>query len=162
MADLIDIRVDDREVLRHLDRLAAKAADLSPVMREISFDMLDAVHRNFEDGGRPNPWKRSQRAARDGGRTLQDTNRLYRSIAPRSDANSAAVGTNVVYAKYLQFGTRAHTVVPRRAKALRIPGVGFRKKADIPAMPARPFLVLTDDDTRKIVERMKRYLATGD
>jgi phage gpG-like protein len=25
-------------------------------------------------------------------------------------------------------------------------------------LPARPFLVLADDDTRRIVERMRRYL----
>ena len=121
-------------------------------------EMLDAVHQNFESGGRPNPWQKSKRAIRDGGKTLQDSGRLYRSITPRSDATSAVVGTNVVYARYLQFGTRAHTVAPKRAKALRIPGVGFRKKAAIPAMEARPFLVLTDADTRKIVDRMKRHL----
>lgn len=174
MPDLIECRIDDREVTRTLDRLARKVADLRPVMRDISLDMLHAVHQNFEDQGRPNPWKRSKRAAKDGGQTLQDTQRLYRSISPRSDATSAVVGTNVAYAKYLHFGfhgtVTAHVRAHRRKVAARDQKQGRRKSASGVSfvrahsrtmklnLPARPFLTLADDDTRRIVERMKRYL----
>ena len=54
--------------------------------------MLDAVHENFEQQGRPNPWKKSKRASRTSGRTLQDTNRLYRSILAQSDSTCVVYG----------------------------------------------------------------------
>lgn len=174
MSDLIECRIDDREVTRTLDRLARKVADLRPVMREISFVMLEAVHENFASEGRPNPWKKSRRAKRGGGETLQDTKRLWRSISARSDASSAMVGTNVVYAAAHHFGFKgrvtAHVAAHRRKVKSRDQKQGRKKTAsgvsfvrahtrvmDI-NLPARPFLVLADDDTRRIVERMKKYL----
>ena len=171
---MIEARIDDRDVTRTLGRLARKVADLRPVMREISFVMLEAVHQNFESQGRPNPWKKSKRAARSGGRTLQDTKRLWRSISARSDASSAMVGTNVVYAAAHHFGFKgrvtAHVAAHRRKQASRDQKQGRKKTASGVSfvrahtrtmninLPARPFLVLADDDTRKIVERMRRYI----
>jgi len=197
---LIEAKIDDRELLRTLDKLSRKVRDLAPVMREISGDMLDSVHENFAREGRPNPWKKSRRAAETGGHTLQDTNRLYRSITARSDANSAMVGTNVKYAAIHHFGgtikkkesqkvihfkrgtvdqfanqddanRQLHMPNGRTLYFKRGAGAGFHRanmkasyamKVTIGAheitMPARPFLVLADADTRKIVERIKKYL----
>lgn len=171
---MIEARIDDRDVTRTLGRLVRKGRDLRPVMREISGVMLDAVHQNFESQGRPNPWKKSKRAARSGGRTLQDTNRLYRSIQAQSDSTSAMVGTNVAYAAAHHFGFKgrvtATVAAHRRKVASRDQKRGRKKTASGVSfvrahtrtmninLPARPFLVLADDDTRRIVERMKRYL----
>jgi phage virion morphogenesis protein len=176
MSDLIECRIDDREVTRTLERLARKVADLSPVMREISGVMLDAVHDNFAtEGSRTgNPWKKSKRSIRDAGQTLQDTQRLYRSIQAHSDAHGAVVGTNVAYAAAHHFGVNktvtARVAAHRRKVKSRDQKQGRKKSASGVAfvrahsrtmklnLPARPFLVLADDDTRRIVERMRRYL----
>lgn len=147
MAGMIDIRVDDREITSRLERLARKGSDLTPVMREISGDMLDAVQENFDKEGRPRRWPElspayRRRLAKKGktGKMLNRTSGgLYHSIHAGYDSSSATVGTNKAYAAIHHFGGRA----------------GRGKKAEI---PARPYLHLDDADTRRIVERMKRYL----
>lgn len=145
---MIDITVDDREVTSHLERLARKVRDLTPIMREISEDMLDAVQENFDKEGRPGRWPELSPAYKrwlnKKGKTGKMLNRsaagLYPSIHPWYDSRSAVVGTNKKYAAIHHFGGRA----------------GRGKKVKI---PARPYLVLDDSDTRQIVERMKRYLS---
>lgn len=182
MSDMISVRIDDREVNKVMERLMRKASDMSPAMREISGDMIDAVQENFARQGRPLRWKQSRRAKKQGGQTLQDTNRLYRSIMPRYDATSAMVGTNVRYAAIHHFGGKIRH--PARDRILHFsqvkrgkmtsgrPGTGDRfaragkahyamkvsGKAYEVDMPARPFMQLEDSDTRRILDRMQRYL----
>ena len=79
------------------------------------------------------------------------------------------IGTNVAYAGVHQDGarTRPHTIAARRARALAIPGIGYRRKVNHPGstIPARPFLGvsaqdqtiihnLTEDWMRKITARL--------
>lgn len=127
----IDIRLDQFEDA--LTRILSAVANASPVMKEISGIMWDAVEENFAQQGRPR-WlglkpetlqarvgdelgKRSsgihksgawslkvgQRIARSV-KILQATGRLAGSITPSYDATSATVGTNLVYAAIHQFG----------------------------------------------------------
>jgi phage gpG-like protein len=96
---MFEITVDDKQVKDLLARLSQRAGNLSPIMRQIAGDMHAAVEENFETEGRSldAPWKKSARAARQGGKTLRDTGRLAASISSRSTATEAIVGTNVVY-----------------------------------------------------------------
>lgn len=163
---MIDVKVDDREVTSHLERLARKVRDLSPIMREISEDMLDAVQENFDKEGRPGRWPELspsyKRWLTRKGKTGKMLNRsaagLYHSITSRSDADSAMVGTNKKYAAIHHFGgtvrinPATRTFVRNGARRLAI-NMGHSVK-----IPARPYLHLDDSDTRLIVERMKRYL----
>lgn len=182
MPDMISVKIDDQQVVDHLKQLEKKAGDLSQVMRDISEDMLDAVLENFAKEGRPNPWKKSKRGKKDSGKTLQDTARLMKSITARSDSKSAMVGTNVKYAAIHHFGGKIRHPARDRVMHFRQvqrgkmthgkPGTGDRfakaskahyamkvsGKAYTINMPARPYLLLADSDTLKIVERMKRYL----
>lgn len=60
-----------------------------------------------------NSWTKSEAARREGRRTLLKTGRLFRSIqAFKVDSNTRAVGTDVPYAKFHQFGTR---YLPKRS-----------------------------------------------
>jgi len=161
---VIEIKIDDKGVTELLKRLEQKTRDLSPAMKVVSEIMRTAVINNFEEGGRPR-WKPSKRAIKEGGQTLIDTSRLMKSITAGATATQAAVGTNVIYAAIHQFGgvIKAHTVRARNAKALAIPtknGIIFRKSANIPqiAIPARPFLKLTDSDLDKIKQTILSYL----
>ena len=140
MSDLISLRIDDRGVDADLARLLAKVGNTRPVMREISHDMRDAVLENFEREGRPSPWKKSRRAAKQGGRTLQHTRRLMKSITPDSSVDTARVGTNLKYAAIHHFGGPAG----RKSKPVQI--------------PARPYMFLLDADLARVITRMKRYL----
>lgn len=161
MSEIISMRVDERSVQSVMARLAAKVENRSELMRDIAAAMKSAVQENFIREGRPERWAPSKRAKREGGQTLRDSGRLFRSITEAYDNNSARVGTNVRYAPYLQFGTKPRVITATKAKALRIPGIGFRKSVRNPGMPARPFMVLTDHDLRRIVDKVEQFLKSA-
>lgn len=75
------------------------------------------------------------------------TGRLRRSIHSVSSYTAASVssstGTNVKYAKYLEFGTNPHVILPVRAKMLSWMQDGrrvFARKVNHPGNPAFRFL----------------------
>lgn len=80
--------------------------DLRSPLKIIARDMKNETLRNFdnEKSYLGVKWKKSNRAKRDGGKTLQDTGRLYNSFTRYSDNNVARVGTKVIYAKSLNDG----------------------------------------------------------
>ena len=160
----INVKVDDREVKEGFKKLQAKMGDLTPVMRDIGEIIITSIKRNFEQGGRP-PWRESVRAKRDSGKTLSDTGRLKNSLTIRAFSNRVIVGTNVKYAAIHQFGgvIPARTIKPINARALLIPtknGFIFRKSASIPAtkMPARPFMLVQDEDWGIIKTAILKHL----
>lgn len=145
MADMIEIKIDTAKLTAALKRLAAKGHDLSPAMRQAAGIMADAVEENFEQEGRPK-WKSLaastlRQRAKEGstGKILQRSGNLAKFITRHSDATSAIVGTNTVYAGIHQFGGKA----------------GRGHKAEI---PARPFLKLGNDDEDAIVKSFARFL----
>lgn len=137
----ITIKVDDSRVKQALKRLADNAEDMGAAMGEIAGVMLDAVEENFEQEGRPEPWpdladstiEQREKKGYWPGKKLQRTGDLLDSVSSDHDENSAVVGTNKEYAAIHNFGGQA----------------GRGKKV---AIPARPFLVLTDADIEEIEE----------
>lgn len=158
---MIDIKIDRSSVMQTLERLEQAVTHRAPVMRAIAEVMADAVEENFAREGRPAWQGLKPNPRRDGGKILQDSGRLAASIVPSSDNNNAAVGTNVKYAAIHQFGgqTRPHEIRPRNAKALKFGG-RYAKKVNHPGsnIPARPFLVLADQDITEIEATMNDYL----
>ena len=112
----VTIRVDDAEVRAALRRLRAAVDDLRPAMREIAAALEAGVEDAFGAQGSPagDPWaplaastiRGRERRRKWPGRVLQATGRLAGSITSRADGDSAAAGTNVVYAGMHQFGAR--------------------------------------------------------
>lgn len=86
---------------------------LTPVMEDFSHYMLGSVSKNFEQGGRPDKWKKSQAE-----KTLNDSGRLASSFTPRHGRDWALVGTNVRYARIHNEGG---DIKPVKAKALAVP-----------------------------------------
>lgn len=145
MAEMIEIKLDTAKLTAILRRLAAAGRDLTPAMRQAAGIMADAVEEDFEQEGRPK-WKSLAAStllqrAKEGstGKILQRRGNLARSITRHSDATSAVVGTNLVYAAIHQFGGKA----------------GRGHKVDI---PARPYLKLMPEDEEEIVNCFARYL----
>jgi phage virion morphogenesis protein len=139
---MIRLYVDESELRDVLARLADRVSDLEPAMRRVAGHLADAVEEQFASEGRPRwpplaPSTIRQRA-RQGkwpGKILQVTGRLAASITTRSSAREAAVGTSVEYGVYHQLGTRR--------------------------IPARPFLRLTTEHLREIIDELRRFLASG-
>lgn len=161
---MIEIRENSPQIAEALARLGRSAANLAPVMRVIAGIMHDEVEENFAQQGRPR-WlglKPPVAKRRIGGKILQDSGQLAASIEPGSDANSAWVGTNKVYAAIHQFGgkTSPHVIAPRYKKALAFGG-RVVKRVQHPGsnIPARPFLVITASGEEHILSAVSRYLS---
>ena len=147
MPEPIEIKIDDAELQKNLKKLASKAENLRPLMKNISGIMLDSVEENFEKEGRPNKWTPLSKSTirqrtKKGywpGRILQMRGELASSITSYYDSNSAIVGTNKKYAAIHQFGGDA----------------GRNKKVKI---PARPYLKLNDSENVRILGEINKYL----
>ena len=75
-----------------------------------------------------------------------DTSRLKSSINTQHKGNESIVGTNVVYARAREFGSKAYVIRPKKAKFLRFKGKDgnwvFVKQVNYPAGKGKkPFLI---------------------
>lgn len=193
---MLELKITDQPVLQALRNAvqAMNGRQRTELMRNISGEMHAAVMQNFEDGGRPQWDKLKPRtiAARKKtgnwpGQILVRRGDLRRSITQRSDASSAVVGSNAVYAAIHQMGgtiqkkARASTVRLRtdaKGRLLRQPNhpslaVFARQRGKSPHkrfverqsttkahsihMPARPFLQLTPQDLADLTEEVNAW-----
>lgn len=170
----IDVEIKDKEIQRLFTRLKGNVKDLRPALREIGKIVRSSVLRNFQEGGRPDRWeptrirsiyqaytgkKTKSGATRKaytirgrltktfdryskGRKTLIDTARLQNSVTARPEADRVVVGTNVIYARIHQLGGMA----------------GRNKKVKI---PARPYLLVQDEDWPQIKTRLIEHLKEG-
>lgn len=104
----MEIKFDSKKLKQRLNKIFKRTQDLSKPLQIISVDIKNETLRNFDekhsfDG---NAWKQSKRAAEQGGETLKDTGRLYRSFKNKAGRNYARVGTNVKYARLLNQGAK--------------------------------------------------------
>ncbi|MBW1989070.1 MAG: phage virion morphogenesis protein [Deltaproteobacteria bacterium] len=140
----------------------------APLMEEIGRILEVSVRHNFAAGGRPRRWVPSKRALREGNLTLVDTGLLASSISSCARDGEVSVGTDVPYAAVHQFGARAGSlgravVRSRRRLANGRLAPGRRRVVPIPFgdIPARPFLVVLEEDKAAIVEAVNRFLEPG-
>lgn len=133
--------------------------NLYPFYSEVGEILLRSIDRNFREGGRygtlgdddqwtggVNNWIESKRAlgktearGRKGkkgatgpaGHTLLDTGQLAASITKQVTADCVPIGTNKAYAAIHQYG-------------------GVTGRNDSVTLPARPFLVVQDEDLEEI------------
>jgi phage virion morphogenesis protein len=159
---MITLQVADRPALDALATLLRRVADLAPAMRD-SADVMarpaeSAFHheRDPASGERWHPLAASTIARREAaghwpGPLLQVTGHLATSLQREYGRDYAAVGTNVVYAAAQHFG------MPRGYAGRT------RRGAPIPwgDLPPRPFLGLSAEDRREILDLLQDYLSRG-
>lgn len=114
-------------------------------------------------------WWPSARARRDGGQTLRDTNRLFRSITYRATNHSTEVGTNVAYAAAHHFGVRkivnirAHRRTTRRSHgergAVSVKSAPVRAHMRLMFLPKREIFGFSPADRTGILDILARRLA---
>ncbi|MGC4076279.1 MAG: phage virion morphogenesis protein [Rubrivivax sp.] len=155
--------LDMNHLIRRAELIERRTGERTALMRRVSGIMLDEVEENFAQQGRPR-WVelRSVQVRRGAGyKILLDTGRLAASITTSFDAETARVGTNVVYARIHQFGgqTKPHVIRAKNKKALYTP-FGPRKSVNHPGskIPARPFLVITESGMQKIARAGEAFL----
>ena len=133
---MIEIKIDNLFVVQNqIDRLGAGLSDNRYLlMKKLAGTMNHAVRQNFRQSGRPKWLGLEYR----NGKPLIDTGALRDSISQLYDNDTALVGTNIVYAAIHHFGGMA----------------GRNRKV---AIPARPFLVLTNDDKQDLMDDVQDY-----
>jgi len=167
-----DIQIDDIRLQRALERLDKSLKNLKPAFEEIGEILVTSVTRNFEAGGRyrragdwrggSRTWRplsvatlfkgKASRFATKAGKfsnkginflknrkALFQKGNLLNSINWRASNDSVQVGTNRVYAAIHQFGGKA----------------GRGKKVTI---PARPYLVVQDEDLDQALDVLDDFL----
>lgn len=169
---MIKITVDDTGVKLLFERLQKKMSDMTPVMQEVGEIVRTSVVRNFEVGGRYSEagnWRGGSRTwkplsiatlfAGKKGRFVTKSGRykkgveeklknrailvkeghLLDSIKWKASSDKVEIGTNKVYASIHQLGGPA----------------GRELKVNI---PARPFMVVQDEDISEIKRAILRHL----
>jgi phage virion morphogenesis protein len=146
-----NVTIDDREVQDLFRRLAKRMTDMTPVMAEIGEIGLESIQRNFEEGRAPDgtPWTPLATSTKKRKRhpehiLIGDTQDLFKSIHPEPHKDYVTIGTNVIYAAVHQFGIGLRTSIATRRT--------------MPAIPARPFLGLRDDDWPEIRDAIEYWI----
>lgn len=153
---MITITLDARTVLDALQQLRARATDLSPALIEIGERLASTTKVRFDSGTAPDgtPWRqnsavtlrRYELAGKSGKKPLVGATRnLGTGISWQLRGKDAVeIGSAEPYAAMQQFGGT-------RSAWPHLWG-------DI---PARPYLGLSDDDERDILDIIRGYLASA-
>ncbi|HRD68327.1 MAG TPA: phage virion morphogenesis protein [Candidatus Competibacter sp.] len=136
----IEIRPEGLAALdRRIDRLLAGLNNPEPLLRELAAAGESQTRRRMESDkrgpdGTPWPeWSPGYAATRHGGQSLLDARGdLIQSLTAFADRQTAGWGTNLIYAATHQFGRGA--------------------------IPARPFLGVSDDDERELLDLAEEWL----
>ncbi|MDL2275847.1 phage virion morphogenesis protein [Desulfosarcina sp. OttesenSCG-928-G10] len=175
----IDADIDDARALALMRRISRRVQDATPLFQELGEIVLASIQKNFDVGGRPVPWIKSKRALSQGGQTLVDNAVLKNSLNVRAGRDYAIVGTADKRARVHQFGAAKgsfgtstvtvnsfqRTITQAFGRPLSAPRrvtVGThtrRMKMPWGTIPARPFLMIQDEDMDEILTAMTDYLA---
>ncbi len=171
MADSFSLRVTGQdEVETFLAGLLGRVDDLAPLMDTIGMILEVDAQDNFLGEHSPAgvPWKKSHRAKESGGKTLQDSRRLFLSLTHRSTATMAEVGTNVIYARRHNQGWSGTEQVAAHKRTMRMAfGVKLAEPKEVMVKafsrqantPQREFLGMSIGAREDILGQAEDYLA---
>jgi phage virion morphogenesis protein len=141
----IQIDGNFEQVAGLVTQIAQRCGSPGPALAIIGETVRVSVLQNFQAGGRPAAWAPLAPATlmkKRGGSILREKNHLMNSINATPVGNAVLVGTNRVYGAIHQFGGRA--------------GRGGSAK-----IPARPYLMVQDEDWPEMVEQLGDYIMQG-
>lgn len=147
----------DKKIIKVLDRLASQEERRNLLDSVASYGVSSTQQRFLDEQGPDGKkWKKSRRAEKKGGVTLQKSRRLFKSLIGKATATMAAWGTNVVYAGIHHFGG---TIRPKNAKALAFKGMNGRMVITSKVeMPARPYLGINELDSERIGQLASKWV----
>ncbi len=157
-----------RELQKQLGQVADRIGNRT-LLKKAGAVVRESVRTNFAAGGRPRKWKRLKTR---NGQPLRDTGRLQNSITSRVSGKVVYVGTNVKYAAVQHFGAKKGsfgTVVAhvkghertRNGATYQVRPHTRRQKAPWGTIPARPFLLVQDEDKVAIRAVLADYIVEG-
>ena len=142
-----EIKGDD-QVIAALNKIS-NAKMRAEIMDEIGSYGVSSTQQRFLDEQSPDGenWVQSFRAKQDGGSTLRDNSYLFQSLSHIFSSDSAAWGSNKIYAAIQHFGG---VIKAKKAKALRFSMGGNVYTKKQVTIPANPYLGINDDDRSNI------------
>jgi phage virion morphogenesis protein len=165
-------KIDDREILRALDRLHSKSANLQPCLKNIGEHLVKSTQERFtaEEDPAGKKWaalKASTENRKKNPKILTESHQLRDSVVYAVRNNGLRVGTNKVYGAAHQFGIDKDLHVPAHKRAvtkawgkeLKFP-VWAQVKAHSfnPKLPARPFLGFSVSDRVEIRDIIEDFI----
>lgn len=160
MASFINATIDEHKFDALIKIMQDNAVHLKPVLAAVGNLAVKSIRQNFRVGGRPNRWPETEKPK---GRTMIGTGALMRQIHYKVDNDESGVTIMTgkqKYAAILHFGgkTPAHEIRPKNKSALSFTWKGLPViygKVNHPGskIPARPYMLLQDEDI-KVIENM--------
>ncbi len=152
----------DEKLQAALKEALRRKENLTPVFQVAGERMKTSIDQNFAVGGRPTPWVPSKRVIRFGGKTLVLNKILQSSITYKAFSDRLVIGTILPYGAIQQFGgtirktvqVKEHWRYQDKAFGKPIPPRSTHVSPHPMKMhvtiPARPYLVVQDDDKQYI------------
>lgn len=173
---LIQIDVDDRQVLDVLAKLARRAGDLSPALKQIGEGLVDSTRRRFVTGTAPDGSRWAPNSQTTLLRYLGSKDRPRGLFDKRGRLTKKGVGVALGKKPLIDSGNLASTINYRVVDGGRTLLVGSPQKyaavqqfgakrgslgggAPWGDIPARPFLGISASDRAEILEVLQRYLS---
>jgi len=157
----LNLKLSNKKDFYEFSEIVGNAYSASSGSREINYAIGEVLSSNarsrFRYGKGPDgkKWKQSIRSKIDGNSTLYKTGTLRSSIGFSSDSKTVKIGTNLIYAKIHQLGG----VIKSKTARFLVFKIGnkFIRKKQV-EIPARPFLGISIDDKKDILQIIKDYL----
>ena len=183
----IEVKYQDDEAQKLLGGIIKRMTNKRDAMSIIGSIARSSVIRNFEKEGRPAGWKglsattkKRRGSAHPILRRQGFAGGLMGSVNYQAFDDKVVVGTNKVYAAVHQFGAKkgsfgsfvvrvgAHTRTITQAfgrmiepRTIKVRAHTKNQKLPWGDIPARPFLVVQDEDWKEMREALKDFVITG-
>lgn len=170
---MIKIENNTARIREELLKIATRSGTLRPVLKVMGQTLELSIRKRFDSQGPApdgTPWAplKASTIARKAERN-KPTAILREEDNLRDHINSQVVGENTLlvgspekYAaiQFLGGDIPARVIRARRSKALRIPGIGFRKKVNWPGahIPSRNALGVSSQDEADLLDDVGQYL----
>lgn len=179
----IKLTIDDTDIQKALTKLAKASSDLSIPMAQVGEHILHTTRERFRTQQSPDgiPWQalsKKYKKKRNKDKILTERGHLQGQLVMQSNKDSAAVGSNRIYAAIHQFGGDINMPARQRElffKRTKDGGVSNKfvkpKKSDFSQtvitgsysikIPARPYLGLSDTDKKKVLSILTNHLKSA-
>lgn len=168
-----------KDAIRRILGVEKRLKDRPKMLKVVGSILVASVQRNFEVGGRPEKWKATSEVTNKrtkGGSTLRRQGMaggLMGSIHAKVEGDEVHVGTNKIYGAVHQFGAKrgefgtvtakvgAHTRSTKKHGVLAVKAHTRQQKVPWGDIPARPFLLVQDEDQENIRLTLGDYFLKG-